>query len=164
MARRNLSIILTLSMICNFLFLNHLLRREENGEVSSRVNFFQELVNRRIQVLGGSSDGVKSALERGEMSLDEPPRVKLSSLVDDYLNQKLVFIVGAMSSGTTLMRLILDVHPDVNCGDETKIVHLLLEFVDSVYRDKFYVQFMNNSGVKNETVRKVNLILSNKIS
>lgn len=155
MARRNLSIILTLSMICNFLFLNHLLRREENGEVSSRVNFFQELVNRRIQVLGGSSDGVKSALERGEMSLDEPPRVKLSSLVDDYLNQKLVFIVGAMSSGTTLMRLILDVHPDVNCGDETKIVHLLLEFVESVYRDKFYVQFMNNSGVKNETVRKV---------
>lgn len=155
MARRNLSIILTLSMICNFLFLNHLLRREENGEVSSRVNFFQELVNRRIQVLGGSSNGVKSALERGEMSIDEPPRVRLSSLVDDYLNQKLVFIVGAMSSGTTLMRLILDVHPDVNCGDETKIVHLLLEFVDSVYRDKFYVQFMNNSGVKNETVKKV---------
>lgn len=156
MARRNLSIILTLSMICNFLFLNQLLRRDDNGEVGSRVNFFQELVNRRIQVLGGNSDGVKSALERREISLaDEPQRVRLSSLVDDYLNQKLVFIVGAMSSGTTLMRLILDVHPDVNCGDETKIVHLLLEFVDSVYRDKFYVQFMNNSGVKNETVRKV---------
>lgn len=76
---------------------------------------------------------------------------------EEYLNKNLLFIVGAMSSGTTLMRLILDVHPDVNCGDETKIVHLMLEFVNSVYRDRFYVQFMNNSGVRNETIDKVKI-------
>ena len=79
----------------------------------------------------------------------------LTILSEKYLNKNLLFIVGAMSSGTTLMRLILDVHPDVNCGDETKIVHLMLEFVNSVYRDRFYVQFMNNSGVRNETIDKV---------
>lgn len=86
----------------------------------------------------------------------ERSNIQLSSFVDNYLNQKLIFIVGAKSSGTTLMRMILDVHPDVNCGDETKIVHLLLEFVESVYRNNYYVEFMRHSGVKNETIKKVN--------
>lgn len=85
----------------------------------------------------------------------ERPNIQLSSFVDNYLNQKLIFIVGAKSSGTTLMRMILDVHPDVNCGDETKIVHLLLEFIESVYRNNYYVEFMRHSGVKNETIKKV---------
>lgn len=86
----------------------------------------------------------------------ERPNIQLTSFVDNYLNQNLLFIVGAKSSGTTLMRMILDVHPDVNCGDETKIVHLLLEYVESVYRNKYYVEFMRHSGVKNETIKKVN--------
>lgn len=86
----------------------------------------------------------------------ERSNIQLTSFVDNYLNQKLIFIVGAKSSGTTLMRMILDVHPDVNCGDETKIVHLLLEFVESVYRNNYYVEFMRHSGVKNETIKKVN--------
>jgi len=30
-----------------------------------------------------------------------------------------IFIVGCQRSGTTLLRLILDAHPNVSCGPET---------------------------------------------
>lgn len=143
MARRNLSIILTLSVICNILFLHHLISNEAYKE---NRNFIEELINRRKDI------DVKYIGVKKPKSENNNVHANLASIVEPYFNQKFIFIVGAMSSGTTLMRLILDVHPEVNCGDETKIVHLLLEFVSGVYKDSFYVKFMNNSGVKNETI------------
>lgn len=93
-------------------------------------------------------------LKPNDNQTKEPVYTALSSIVDNYLSQDLIFVVGAVSSGTTLMRLILDVHPDVNCGDETKIVHLIIEFIKDVYKKKFYVEFMKSSRVKNETINK----------
>merc|ERR1719476_510620 len=37
----------------------------------------------------------------------------------------LIFIGGVPRSGTTLMRAMLDAHPDVRCGEETRVVPLL---------------------------------------
>ena len=106
--------VLSLSLICFFIFLNRSIGQEKK--------LFQERIT-------NASDNKELGQENST----------LSGLIDKYLNQKLIFVVGAVSSGTTLMRLILDVHPDVNCGDETKIVHLMLEFVNSVYRNPLYV-------------------------
>jgi len=39
----------------------------------------------------------------------------------------LIFIGGVPRSGTTLMRAMLDVHPDVRCGEETRVVPRLLQ-------------------------------------
>merc|ERR1712126_172538 len=39
----------------------------------------------------------------------------------------LVFIGGVPRSGTTLMRAMLDAHPDVRCGEETRVVPRLLQ-------------------------------------
>lgn len=116
-----------------------------------------KLVDRELLEKKGDENYLLNSISNFDHEIEtERPNIQLTSFVNNYLNQKLIFIVGAKSSGTTLMRMILDVHPDVNCGDETKIVHLLLEFVESVYRNDYYVEFMRHSGVKNETIKKVN--------
>lgn len=79
----------------------------------------------------------------------------MTSQIDMYLNRDIVFIVGSQSSGTTLMRLLLDSHSNINCGDETGIIHLLLKLVRNEYLlDPFYIQFMSDFGIKNQTVAK----------
>lgn len=39
----------------------------------------------------------------------------------------LIFIGGVPRSGTTLMRAILDAHPDIRCGQETRVVPRILQ-------------------------------------
>lgn len=34
----------------------------------------------------------------------------------------LIFVGGMPRSGTTLIRVLLDAHPDVRCGEETRII------------------------------------------
>lgn len=41
-------------------------------------------------------------------------------------NLPLIFIGGVPRSGTTLMRVMLDAHPDVRCGEETRVIPRLL--------------------------------------
>jgi protein-tyrosine sulfotransferase len=43
-------------------------------------------------------------------------------------NSSLIFIGGYARSGTTLMRALLDVHDDILCGPETKILPEILKF------------------------------------
>jgi protein-tyrosine sulfotransferase len=41
----------------------------------------------------------------------------------------IIFIGGSYRSGTTLMRVMLDAHPLIRCGEETRIVPRFLEFM-----------------------------------
>jgi hypothetical protein len=59
--------------------------------------------------------------------------------------QKPIFIIGSPRSGTTLLRLILDSHPNISCGPEThflvdlsKIVNVHWEQVEAFGFDKAY--------------------------
>lgn len=79
----------------------------------------------------------------------------LTSIVERYLNRDMVFIVGVQSSGTTLMRLLLDVHPDVNCGDETAVIYKQLNFVvNDILGSPYIVQFMKDFGVNKRTLNE----------
>lgn len=64
-----------------------------------------------------------------------------------------IFIGGSMSSGTSLVRSILDVHPSIKCGPETKFVNLILDYLKSVYTSETNsLAFMKAAGLKNETI------------
>lgn len=43
-----------------------------------------------------------------------------------YQDMPLIFIGGMPRSGTTLMRVMLDAHPEVRCGEETRVIPRLL--------------------------------------
>ena len=53
--------------------------------------------------------------------------------VHNYDRQSpLVFIGGVPRSGTTLMRAMLDAHPEVRCGEETRVVPRILQVSNGI--------------------------------
>ncbi|RMZ94201.1 hypothetical protein BpHYR1_020686, partial [Brachionus plicatilis] len=71
--------------------------------------------------------------------------------IELFLNRPHIFIGGTMSSGTSLLRSILDVHPQVKCGPETKIIQLLLEFITNLYdNDTVHLKFIRAAGISDQ--------------
>nr|AAM09087.1 tyrosylprotein sulfotransferase-2 [Halocynthia roretzi] len=64
---------------------------------------------------------VKNSQEYQYNSVDQKP-----TLVKNDQDMPLIFIGGMPRSGTTLMRTMLDAHPDVRCGQETRVIPRLL--------------------------------------
>lgn len=78
--------------------------------------------------------------------------LKFNSLLNDIKNEKIIFMGGFWSSGTTLMRSILDVHPEVKCGPETKITHETLTFLKRFRHNPQDSKFVLNAGIQNATI------------
>ena len=95
-------------------------------------------------------------LIRLERSLSSP-----SQALDDFLQHPAIFIGGSMSSGTSLLRSILDVHPAVKCGPETKFIQLIFDLMKDIRaNDHDLYDYTRLNGVKNETIDKsVGLLL-----
>ncbi|KAL7677965.1 hypothetical protein ACOME3_004194 [Neoechinorhynchus agilis] len=51
-------------------------------------------------------------------------------------NLDLIFVGGVPRSGTTLMRAILDAHPLVRCGEETRILPRITAFMEMSEREQ----------------------------
>ena len=75
-----------------------------------------------------------------------------TKLINNYSIQAkyspLILVGGSGRSGTTLMRTILDAHPDVNCGPESRIIPELLEIFKRFENEKAKETVANN-GMKN---------------
>ena len=87
----------------------------------------------------------------------------------DTLDQRLkvkpyIFIGGVPSSGTTLVRAMLDAHPDIRCGEETRLVPRILQMRERWIRTKQENKRLKAAGL-NETVitRIVRNFVSNVI-
>ncbi|NP_001017031.1 protein-tyrosine sulfotransferase 2 precursor [Xenopus tropicalis] len=66
---------------------------------------------------------------RGVMKPENEELVMVDTNNIEYRYSKdmpLIFIGGVPRSGTTLMRAMLDAHPDVRCGEETRIIPRIL--------------------------------------
>lgn len=64
----------------------------------------------------------------------------------------LIFIGGMPRSGTTLMRVMLDAHPDVRCGEETRIVPRILGMKMQWYKSKTEKTRLEAAGINDYVI------------
>ncbi|CAG2181132.1 unnamed protein product, partial [Oppiella nova] len=62
----------------------------------------------------------------------------------------LIFIGGMPRSGTTLLRVLLDSHPDIRCGKETRVIPRLLDFGQSWLKAPFEARRQSEAGITPE--------------
>ncbi|KAI6176665.1 Protein-tyrosine sulfotransferase [Aphelenchoides bicaudatus] len=64
----------------------------------------------------------------------------------------LIFIGGIPRSGTTLMRAMLDAHPDVRCGEETRVIPRILGLRGAWKKSEKEWRRLQEAGVTNEVI------------
>ncbi|VDO75774.1 unnamed protein product [Haemonchus placei] len=65
-----------------------------------------------------------------------------------------IFIGGVPRSGTTLMRAMLDAHPDVRCGEETRVIPRILGLRAQWKRSEKEWNRLQQAGVTNEVLNR----------
>lgn len=59
----------------------------------------------------------------------------------------LIFIGGVPRSGTTLMRAMLDAHPDVRCGQETRVIPRMLGYYNNWLNSEKEAMRLDEAGI-----------------
>lgn len=67
-------------------------------------------------------------------------------------NMPLIFIGGVPRSGTTLMRAMLDAHPAVRCGEETRVIPRLLGMRGQWARSARETKRLQEAGVTDDVI------------
>jgi len=67
-------------------------------------------------------------------------------------NMPLIFIGGMPRSGTTLMRAMLDAHPDVRCGEETHIIPVWLSLTTRWQRSRTQSKRLQEAGLSKDVL------------
>ncbi|KAK3587297.1 hypothetical protein CHS0354_034451 [Potamilus streckersoni] len=63
-----------------------------------------------------------------------------------------IFIGGMPRSGTTLMRAMLDAHPNIRCGKETRVIPSLLSMREKLIKDQIDKERLHEAGVTEEVL------------
>lgn len=69
-----------------------------------------------------------------------------------HRNMPLVFIGGVPRSGTTLMRAMLDAHPEVRCGQETRVIPRILQLRSHWMKSEKESMRLEEAGIGKEVL------------
>ncbi|XP_043858186.1 protein-tyrosine sulfotransferase 1 isoform X1 [Dromiciops gliroides] len=69
-----------------------------------------------------------------------------------HKDMPLIFIGGVPRSGTTLMRAMLDAHPDIRCGEETRVIPRILALKQMWSRSSKEKIRLDEAGVTDEVL------------
>jgi hypothetical protein len=67
-------------------------------------------------------------------------------------NIPLIFVGGVPRSGTTLMRAMLDAHPSIRCGEETRIIPRLIYMRNQWSNSKKEMERLKNAGMSDDII------------
>ncbi|KAF7697153.1 tyrosylprotein sulfotransferase 1, like [Silurus meridionalis] len=95
-----------------------------------------------------SAWAVWAANQRLSKNLSYTPSIPIEYSEDTPL----IFVGGVPRSGTTLMRVMLDAHPEVRCGEETRVIPRLLAMQASWSRSSRERARLIEAGVTDEVL------------
>jgi protein-tyrosine sulfotransferase len=72
--------------------------------------------------------------------------------IHEIRNLPVIFVGGYGRSGTTLMRAILDVHPAISCGPETKVLNTFLGYLTKYIGNRGVQKDLAEAGVEIRTI------------
>merc|ERR1719195_1353385 len=67
-------------------------------------------------------------------------------------NSPIIFIGGVPRSGTTLMRAMLDAHPEVRCGEETRVVPRILQMKSKWMKSEKESMRLEEAGITGDVL------------
>ena len=65
-------------------------------------------------------------------------------------SQLVIFVGGSPRSGTTLARAMLDAHPDIRCGEETRVLPRFMMIGSKMFQSPLEHQRLDGAGVSEE--------------
>jgi len=81
-----------------------------------------------VECLNNGNAAADGLTKKEVVSSRKTAQVASDGTVYEYdRNSPIIFIGGVPRSGTTLMRAMLDAHPEVRCGEETRVVPRILQ-------------------------------------
>uniref|UniRef100_A0A7N4V2D9 Protein-tyrosine sulfotransferase n=1 Tax=Sarcophilus harrisii TaxID=9305 RepID=A0A7N4V2D9_SARHA len=78
--------------------------------------------------------------------------LQANKTVTYHKDMPLIFIGGVPRSGTTLMRAMLDAHPDIRCGEETRVIPRILALKQMWSRSSKEKIRLDEAGVTDEVL------------